>query len=204
MRSEFIEDDAVNRQLIMEFGIDKQHIFMEKKISKGIKHQEYNKMLKSLRPGDVVFIKNLDSLGDSYEEVIKQWKVITQKKQTDIVVLDVPILDTRKGKEIIGSFLSEVVIAVLGAVSEIEKKKHEALILKNAKAIDEAKKKGVRFGRPANPVPDNCGETVTLWKNGEMTIKDATKALNMPASTFYDKSKKWIIAQDDKLNKVKS
>ena len=178
-----IEDDE--RQVMLSAGVEEQNIFVDKVAGKDSERKEYNKMLESLQPGDVVFIRNLDSLGDSYDDIIEQWKVITKEKQADIVVLDAPMLDTRKGKEIIGSFLSDVLLATLSAVSIVEKKKHTATIVKVTNAIAKAQKRGVRFGRPEVPVPDNFDEIVASWKDGRLSAREAAKMTGLTEGTFY-------------------
>ena len=149
-------------------------------------------MHKKLKPGDTVFVKDIGSLGIDYDDIIFNWKTITQKKKADIVVLDTPMIDTRRGKEFVGSLITDTVLAVLSSVADNERKKKDAIHQKNAEAISAAKVKGVRFGAPEIPVPEDFELTVDMWQSGEITIREAAMKCNMPKSTFYGKAKKYL------------
>lgn len=145
--------------------------------------------IEKLLPGDVVYIKSIDSLGDKYEDMAVRWETITKEKGAHIVVSEEPTLDTRKYKN--GSDMSKVVLAVLRSVSENEKQKHEAVLRRNKEAIEIAKKNGVQFGIPEHPLPENFKNIVAMWRTGELTIREAAKKCDMPKSTFYDKARKY-------------
>ena len=185
-----IEDDPL--QMMIAEGVEEHNIFIDKMTDKGSKRPMFCTMLKALKPGDTVFVKDIGSLGTDYDDIILNWKTITQKKKADIVVLDTPMLDTRRGKEFFGSLITDTVLAVLGSVSDNERKKKYAIHQKNAEAISAAKEKGIRFGAPEIPVPEKFELAVDMWQSGEITIREAAKKCNMPKSTFYGKAKKYL------------
>ncbi len=186
-----LEEESLMQAVIME-GIEKNNIFTDKYTGKSSKRPMLCAMLKVLKPGDTVFVKDIGSLGIDYNDIILNWKTITQKKKADIVVMDFPMLDTRKGKEFVGSLISDTVVAVLESVADNERKKKDSIHQKNAEAILVAKEKGIRFGAPEIPVPENFELVVDMWQSGEITIREAAKKCNMPKSTFYDKAKKYL------------
>lgn len=179
-------------QIMAAESIEKDNIFIDEVTDKSSKRSNFYAMLKALKPGDTVFVKDIGSLGTDYDDIILNWKTITQKKKADIVVLDAPMIDTRRGKEFVCSLITDTVLAVLGSVAENERKKKDAIHQKNAEAISAAKEKGVRFGAPEIPVPENFELAVDMWQSGEITIREAAKKVNMPKSTFYGKAKKYL------------
>lgn len=172
-----------DRQLIAfnEKGIIKKNIFIDKQSGKSFDRPEYKKLLKKLKQGDLLYIKSIDRLGRNYEEIQNQWRFITKDIGVDICVIDMPLLDTRKGKDLMGTFLSDIVLQVLSFVAENERVNiHQ----RQAEGIAAAKKKGIRFGRPRRPLPENFDEIYEQWKSGEMTGVLAAQKCNMPLSTF--------------------
>ena len=138
-------------------------------------------MMKRIRKDDLLYIKSIDRLGRNYEEILEQWRILTKGKGIDIVVLDMPLLDTRRGKDLMGTFLSDIVLQVLSFVAENERVN---IRQRQAEGIAAAKARGVRFGRPPMPLPENFHESYHLWKSGEITGTEAAKACQMPFSTF--------------------
>lgn len=143
-----------DRQIIAfhEIGVDNQHILVDKQSGKDFNRSEYKKLMRKIKKDDLIYIKSIDRLGRNYEDIIEQWKIITKEKQADIVVLDMPILDTRRGKDLMGTFLTDIVLAVLSYVAENERiniKKRQA------EGIAAAKARGVRFGPDPMPLPEN-------------------------------------------------
>ena len=179
-------------QAMIAEGIEERNIFTDRLQNKNSKCPGYGRMLKKLKPGDTVFIPDIGCLGNSYDDIIAQWRTITEKKKADIVVMDFPMLDTRKGKELVGSLISDTVLAALKSVADNERRKKDAIHKKNAEAISAAKEKGVRFGAPEIPVPENFNQVVDLWQSGEISLREAAKKCNMPKSTFYDKARKLL------------
>ena len=176
-----------DRQLIAlrEMSVLEKNIFMDKQSGKDFNRPQYKKLIKKLKPGDLLYIKSIDRLGRNYEEIQNQWRILTKEKGIDIVVLDMPLLDTRRGKDLMGTFLSDIVLQVLSFVAENERTN---IRQRQAEGIAAAKAKGIRFGRPPLPLPKNFHENYQRWKNGEITCTTAARACGLPLSTFRDKA----------------
>jgi DNA invertase Pin-like site-specific DNA recombinase len=176
-----------DRQLIAlrEMSVPEKNIYMDKQSGKDFNRPQYKKLVKKLKPGDLLYIKSIDRLGRNYEEIQNQWRLLTKDKGIDIVVLDMPLLDTRRGKDLMGTFLSDIVLQVLSFVAENERSN---IRQRQAEGIAAAKAKGIRFGRPPLPLPENFHENYQKWKSGEITCTTAAKACGLPLSTFRDKA----------------
>ena len=176
-----------DRQLIAlrEMSVPEKNIYMDKQSGKDFNRPQYNKLVKKLKPDDLLYIKSIDRLGRNYEEIQNQWRLLTKDKGIDIVVLDMPLLDTRRGKDLMGTFLSDIVLQVLSFVAENERSN---IRQRQAEGIAAAKAKGIRFGRPPLPLPENFHENYQKWKSGEITCTTAAKACGLPLSTFRDKA----------------
>ena len=176
-----------DRQLIAlrEMSGPEKNIFMDKQSGKDFNRPQYKKLVKKLKPDDLLYIKSIDRLGRNYEETQNQWRILTKEKKIDIVVLDMPLLDTRRGKDLMGTFLSDIVLQVLSFVAENERSN---IRQRQAEGIAAAKAKGIRFGRPPLPLPENFHENYQRWKSGEITCTTAAKACGLPLSTFRDKA----------------
>ena len=174
------------RQLISlkEMGVPAENIFIDKQSGKDFNRPEYKKLIKSVRRDDVIYIHSIDRLGRNYEDILEQWRIITKEKGVDIVVIDMPLLDTRRGKDLMGTFLSDIVLQVLSFVAENERKN---IRTRQAEGIAAAKARGVKFGRPEMKMPENFKETVTKWEEGKITVKEILKMYEMSESTFYRK-----------------
>ena len=179
-----------DRQLIAlrEIGVPDKNIFLDKQSGKDFNRPQYKKLLRKLKKDDLLYIKSIDRLGRNYEEILEQWRLLTKEKGVDIVVLDMPLLDTRRGKDLMGTFLSDIVLQVLSFVAENER---ITIRQRQAEGIAAAKAKGVKFGRPPLPLPDNFYEVHKSWRAKRITLKEAAKACNMPIGTFYGKARKF-------------
>ena len=171
------------RQLIAlhEVGVLQKNIYMDKQSGKDFNRPQYKKLLKKIKPGDLLYIKSIDRLGRNYEEIQNQWRIITKEKSAYIYVIDMPLLDTRRGKDLLGTFISDLVLQLLSFVAENERTNIKQ---RQAEGIAAAKAKGIRFGRPPKPLPDNFHEAYQRWKQGEITGTAAAKECGMPLSTF--------------------
>jgi DNA invertase Pin-like site-specific DNA recombinase len=180
-------DQNEERQLIAmrERSIAEKNLFIDKQSGKDFARPQYQKMVKRLRPDDLLYIKSIDRLGRDYAEILEQWRLLTKEKGVDIVVLDMPLLDTRRGKDLMGTFLSDIVLQVLSFVAENERSN---IRQRQAEGIAAAKAKGVQFGRPPTPVPDNFSQVCLAWRNKKMTLRQAATACSMPVGTFYSKA----------------
>ena len=158
-----------------------KNILLDKQSGKDFNRPQYKKLLRKLKKDDLLYVKSIDRLGRNYEEILQQWRLLTKEKSIDIVVLDMPLLDTRRGKDLMGTFLSDIVLQVLSFVAENERTN---IRQRQAEGIAAAKAKGIRFGRPPQPLPANFQDLFQKWKKGEITGTAAAKACGMPLSTF--------------------
>ena len=184
------QEQNEDRQLIAvrEMGVPEKNIFMDKLSGKDFKRPQYKKMLRKLDKHSVLFIKSIDRLGRNYEDLWEQWRIITKEKGADIVVMDMPILDTRREKNLLGTFISDIILALLSYVAENERTN---IRQRQAEGIAAAKLKGIKFGRPPIPLPDNFHKLHQDWRSGKISMKEAARACNMPPKTFYSKAVKY-------------
>ena len=187
-------DQNEDRQFIAlrEMAVPEGNIFMDKQSGKDFNRPQYKKLIRKLKPDDLLYIKSIDRLGRNYGEILEQWRILTKEKKIDIVVLDMPLLDTRRGKDLMGTFLSDIVLQVLSFVAENERTN---IRKRQREGIAAAKARGVRFGRPPRPLPENYHSAYQRWKAGAITGTAAAKECGMPLSTFryraeiYEKAK---------------
>lgn len=172
----------------MRWASRRKTFYMDKLSGKNFDRPQYKKMLQKLNKNTVLFIKSIDRLGRNYADLNEQWRIITKEKGADIVVTDMPLLDTRREKNLLGTFISDIVLALLSYVAENERLN---IRQRQAEGIAAAKMRGVKFGRPPKPLPDNFYEVHKAWKSKKLTQKEAAKACNMAETTFYDKAKKF-------------
>ena len=171
---------------MQELSILEKNIFMDKQSGKDFDRPQYKRLVKKLRPDDLLYIKSIDRLGRNYEEIQNQWRILTKEKKIDIVVLDMPLLDTRRGKDLMGTFLSDIVLQVLSFVAENERSN---IRQRKAEGIAAAKARGVRFGRPPKPLPESYHSAYQRWMAGAITGSAAARECGMPLSTFRYRSK---------------
>ena len=179
-----------DRQMIAfrEVDVPEKNIFMDKQSGKDFNRPQYKKLLRKMKKDDLLYIKSIDRLGRNYEEIQNQWRYLTKDKGVDIVVLDMPLLDTRRGKDLVGTFLSDIVLQVLSFVAENERTNIKQ---RQAEGIAAARLRGVRFGRPSKPLPQNFHSVYRRWKRKELIITTAAEECQMPRSTFYYKAKQY-------------
>lgn len=178
------------RQMIAmrEMGVPEQNIFVDKQSGKDFNRPKYKRLLKQLKENDVIFIKSIDRLGRNYEDILEQWRIITKVKKADIVVIDMPILDTRRDKNLIGTLISDIFLQVLSFVAENER---TTIRQRQAEGIAAAKARGVRFGRVPKSLPENFHDVYQKWKRKELTIEQAAIECGMAKSTFYDRAREY-------------
>ena len=182
-------DQNEDRQIIAlkEVDIPEQNIFIDKRSGKDFNRPQYKRLLRKLKRDDLLYIKSIDRLGRNYEEIQEQWRLLTKEKGVDIVVLDMPLLDPRHGKDLVGTFINDVVLQVLSFVAENERTN---IRQRQAEGIAAAQAKGVKFGRPPLPLPDNFHEIHRAWRDKQLTLQQAATACGMSVGTFYGKAKK--------------
>ena len=173
---------------LTEMGVPEKNIYMDKQSGKDFERTQYKRLLRKLNENSVLYIKSIDRLGRNYGELNEQWRIITKEKKADIVVIDMPLLDTRRAKNLLGTFISDVVLALLSYVAENERTNIKQ---RQAEGIAAAKARGVKFGRPPLPIPQNFYQMHKDWRAGKITIEEAAKACNMCPKTFYSKAVKY-------------
>ena len=176
--------------------VDRERIYVDKQSGKNFERAQYAALLGDLKPGDCLYIKSLDRFGRNYKEIMEQWWLLTKKKQVDVVVLDMPLLDTRSEKNLLGTFISDLVLQILAFVAENER----AYILERQReGIEAAKRRGVKFGRPKGKDPPLFGVIVQDWLYHFATCKEAAKRCKMSPTTFRRHALEWIKKRGIKL-----
>ncbi len=182
-------DQKEDRQLdVLKTLVRPGNIYMDKQSGKDFNRPQYKKLVRRLKKDDLLYIKSIDRLGRNYEEILSQWRILTKEKGIDIVVLDMPLLDTRRGKDLMGTFLSDIVLQVLSFVAENERNN---IRQRQAEGIAAAKARGVRFGRPQIDPPDQFACIIGEWERKEITIQEALQRCDMSESTFYRRLKEY-------------
>ncbi len=181
-------DQNESRQLIalQEKGVPLKNIYMDKLSGKDFNRPSYKKLVHKLKENDILYILSIDRLGRNYEEILEQWRILTKQKKIDIIVIDMPLLDTRCCKDLMGTFIADLVLQLLSFIAETERNNIKS---RQREGIAAAKLKGVKFGRPPKPLPDEFESIYELWKEGNITKSEAAVKCDMPLSTFCYKIK---------------
>ena len=182
------KEQCEERQIIAlrNFPVPEDKIFVDKLSGKDFNRPQYQKLLRKLRPGDILVVKSIDRLGRNYEEILNQWRIITKEKRVDIVVLDMPLLDTRQtGKDLTGIFVADLVLQILSYVAQSER---ENIHQRQMEGISAAKLRGVRFGRPRKPIPENFSDVKKCWETGIISSRQAARELHIAQDTFL----RWV------------
>ena len=183
------EQNEDRQRLAMDqLDIPPRNIFADKQSGKDFDRPQYQRLVRKLRRDDLLYLHSIDRLGRNYREILDQWRLLTKEKGVDIVVLDTPLLDTRRGKDLMGTFLSDIVLQVLSFVAENERAN---IRQRQAEGIAAAKARGVRFGRPQIDPPDQFERIVGEWERKEITIQEALQRCDMSESTFYRRLKEY-------------
>jgi len=177
------QNEARQLAAMREFGIAEENIVVEKISGKDFHRPLYQQLVKSLHPKDVLVIKSIDRLGRNYTEILDQWSIITKKRQAAIVVLDMPLLDTRQGRDLTGTLIADIVLQLLSYVAQTER---ENIRQRQAEGIAAAKARGVQFGKRPRALPDNFEEVRQAWRNSQMSLRQAAGICGIPKSTFRD------------------
>ena len=180
------QNEGRQRMAFEQKAIPPDHIFMDKLSGKDFQRPQYQALLTLLKPGDQLCITSIDRLGRNYEEIQQQWRFLTKEKRIDILVLDMPLLDTRRDKDLLGTFIADLVLQVLSFVAQNER---ENIRKRQAEGIAVAKKNGVKFGPKLQPLPQNFSEIFLLWEQGKISMTKAAKYTGMARSTFRKKAK---------------
>lgn len=177
-------DQNEDRQIITmrEMNVPESNIFVDKQSGKDFNRPQYKRLLRKVKPDDLIYIKSIDRLGRNYAEILDQWKIITKDKKVDLYVMDMPLLDTRREKNLLGTFISDLVLALLSYVAENERNNIRA---RQAEGIAAAKARGVHFGRYPKPLPENFYDVYQQWKMRKITVSEAARLCDMPQSSFF-------------------
>ena len=175
------QNEDRQRIALREVHVEPGRIYTDKQSGKDFNRPQYKKLLRKLKKDDLLYIKSIDRLGRNYEEILQQWRMLTKEKGVDIAVLDMPLLDTRRGKDLMGTFLSDIVLQVLSFVAENERSN---IRQRQAEGIAAARARGVRFGRPSAPLPEDFPQIYRQWKSGSISGTTAARMCGMPLSSF--------------------
>ena len=183
-------DQNEDRQLVamLEKNIPQRNIYIDKQSGKDFERPQYKKLVKKLREGDLLYILSIDRLGRNYEDIQKQWRILTKDIGVDICVIDMPLLDTRNGKDLMGTFIADLVLQILSFVAQSERGNIKK---RQAQGIAAAKAKGVKFGRPEVPMPDDFDKYIYKWDKGQITTLEILKKTGLTKSTFYRKVREY-------------
>ena len=189
-------DQNADRQLVamQKLKIPPKNLFIDKQSGKDFNRPQYQKLLNQLQAGDLLYITSIDRLGRNYEEIQNQWRIITKEKRVDIVALDMPLLDTRRGKDLLDTLIADLVLQLLSFVAQNER---ENIRKRQAEGIAAAKARGVRFGRPESIIPPNFGELVKQWERKQIKTAELLKICKMSRSTFYVKLREFRISRQN-------
>jgi DNA invertase Pin-like site-specific DNA recombinase len=190
-------DQNEDRQLaaMQNAKIPPERVFVDKQSGKDFQRPSYQKLIERLNTGDLLYIQSIDRLGRNYEEIQNQWRFLTKERGVDVVVLDMPLLDTRLNKDLMGTFIADLVLQILSFVAQNER---EAIRKRQEEGIAAAKARGVRFGRPEKELPDNFGELIRHWERRRIKTAEVLKLCRMSRSTFYAKVKEYKLLHGKK------
>ncbi len=183
-------DQNEDRQLVVmdENNVPKGNVYIDKQSGKDFERPQYKKLVKKLKAGDLLYILSIDRLGRNYEDIQKQWRILTKEIGIDICVIDMPLLDTRNGKDLMGTFIADLVLQILSFVAQSER---ENIKKRQAQGIAAAKAKGVKFGRPEIAIPDDFGKLIKQWEKKQIYIDELLSLCNMSEATFYRKLREY-------------
>lgn len=181
------QNEARQMAAIRQAGAPERNIYMDKLSGKDFRRPQYRKMVSRIRQGDLLYVLSIDRLGRNYEEIQQQWRQLTKEIGADICVIDMPLLDTRVGKDLMGTFIADLVLQILSFVAQ---KERENIRARQQQGIAAAKARGVQFGRPPRPLPKNFEEIYRAWRQNQISLRQAAMECKMPAATFYSKALK--------------
>lgn len=188
------QNEERQKVALTKVGVKDKNIFIDKQSGKTFDRPQYKAMIKKLKFGNLLYVLSIDRLGRNYEEIQNQWRIITKEIGADICVLDMPLLDTRQGRDLMGTFISDIVLQILSFVAQNER---ENIKKRQEQGIAAAKEKGVRFGRPEIPIPENFGELVSDWEKKLISLEEILKLCNMSEATFYRKLREYRLVKEN-------
>ena len=188
-------DQNEDRQMIAmsDSNVPNGNVYIDKQSGKDFERPQYKKLVKKLKAGDLLYILSIDRLGRNYEDIQKQWRILTKDIGIDICVIDMPLLDTRNGKDLMGTFIADLVLQILSFVAQSER---ENIKKRQAQGIAAAKAKGIKFGRPEIPTPDGFDKHILKWEKGQITMSEILKMTGLSKSTFYRKVREYNLIKN--------
>lgn len=186
------QNEDRQRLAMAQRAVPEKNIYTDKQSGKDFDRPQYKKLVKKLRAGDLVYVLSIDRLGRNYEEIQRQWRILTKEIGADICVIDMPLLDTRSGKDLMGTFIADLVLQILSFVAQSER---ENIKKRQAQGIAAAKARGVRFGRPEAPLPENFPAIVAAWEKGKLSLAEAVRQCNVSEATFYRRLRELRLSQ---------
>lgn len=189
------QNEDRQRIALQDRKVSLKNIYMDKLSGKDFNRPNYKKLVRKLKSGDILYIKSIDRLGRNYEEIQNQWRIITKEIGADVVVLDMPLLDTRRDKNLLGTFISDIVLQLLSFVAENER---VSIRQRQIEGIAAAKKRGVKFGRPVKDIPENFDEVVRKWERKDISINEIIRNYGISESTFYRRLREQRLQQKRK------
>ena len=196
-------DQNEERQLVVmdENTVPSKNVYIDKQSGKDFERPQYKKLVKKLKQGDLLYILSIDRLGRNYEDIQKQWRILTKDIGIDIYVIDMPLLDTRNGKDLMGTFIADLVLQILSFVAQSER---ENIKKRQAEGIAAAKAKGVKFGRPEKDIPDDFGKIIKAWEQKRLPFTEVLKLCNMSEATFYRRLREYRLVKEDEYKSKKA
>lgn len=192
VRVSSIDQNEDRQMLAMEKAkVPKKNVYIDKQSGKDFDRPNYKKLVKKLKAGDLLYVLSIDRLGRNYNDIQDQWRILTKEIGVDICVIDMPLLDTRNGKDLMGTFIADLVLQILSFVAQSER---ENIKKRQAQGIAAAKARGVRFGRPESPLPDDFETIVKSWEKGALSTAVTLQKCNMSESTFYRRRREYNIS----------
>ncbi len=184
------QEQNIERQMIalLDAGMDRKDIYIDKQSGKNFKRPAYARMMRRVREGDLIIVKSIDRLGRNYQEIMEQWRIITKEKKVDIRIMDMPLLDTTRTKDLLGTFISDVVLQLLSFVAENER---DNIRQRQAEGIAAAKARGIQFGKPKIHMPDNFPELYRQWEGDSISTQDFAELCNVGRSTLYKRIREY-------------
>ena len=188
-------DQNEDRQIIglRRAAVPEENIYIDKQSGKDFNRPGYKKLARKLKKGDLLYVFSIDRLGRNYEEIQEQWRILTKEIGIDICVLDMPLLDTRNGKDLMGTFIADLVLQILSFVAQSER---ESIKKRQAEGIAAAKLKGVKFGRPPKGMPGDFAEIISAWEEKEISLEEAVKRCNISETTFYRRLREYRLSRN--------
>ena len=188
-------DQNEERQLLAmsQRAVPRKNLYIDKQSGKDFDRPQYRRMLRQIKPGDLLYILSIDRLGRNYQEIQEQWRVLTKELLVDVCVLDMPLLDTRSGKDLMGTFIADLTLQILSFVAQ---KERENIRVRQAEGIAAAKERGVRFGRPAVPIPENFPFVVAEWEEGSLSFHEALAQTGLSYGTFYRRLREYRVVMN--------